>query len=414
MRSRSNLSIRFVLATNLPGSVTRITAETASVLVRWGIPVTVVFPVVDWLDFKLFEISRLRPMQKLRWALSLAREVVVKGLLPRRWCGFSTYQADPAIRTIRFLRTPPLAGLQQKEMIVVHHLYLVPHMLVQACAHQSKIVGVVHINYQQAIQSPCSESSAWIKYCVAVLRSINIPWFAVSEEARRSAEEFGIPIQRVIHNGVDLEKFRPGIDPTKRKNEKLRVTLFCATNVQKGQRIGAEAISSLKGTFPEVFFSSLGTVLPEYRSLFDHDYGFLNGQAYVKALQETDIFVYPSLWDGFPAPPLEGMACGCAVITTDVEGVTEYAVGGENCLLVERGNVKMLRDRIVQLIQDESLRQKLRHAAPITAQNLGVEQSAEKLLDFLAEVYDSHSVKSQPRIVEEAMFETMPRWMGPF
>lgn len=73
-------------------------------------------------------------------------------------------------------------------------------------------------------------------------------------------------------------------------------------------------------------------------------------------LQESDIFISTSLWEGFGLPALEAMACGCAVISSDNGGCREYAVDGHNCLLYSPGDVDHLRSLIVKLSADEDLR----------------------------------------------------------
>jgi len=72
----------------------------------------------------------------------------------------------------------------------------------------------------------------------------------------------------------------------------------------------------------------------------------------------SDIQVTFSTAESFPRPPLEAMACGCAVITTPY-GTEDYAIDGFNSLIVEPNNVEMLADRIRSLIENEELRKKL-------------------------------------------------------
>jgi len=56
--------------------------------------------------------------------------------------------------------------------------------------------------------------------------------------------------------------------------------------------------------------------------------------AHVKSLyEEADIFVYPSLYEGFGLPGTEAMACGCPIIASNVTALPE--VVGEAGLLVD-------------------------------------------------------------------------------
>jgi glycosyltransferase involved in cell wall biosynthesis len=167
----------------------------------------------------------------------------------------------------------------------------------------------------------------------------------------------------------------------------LQVSLYCDPNLQKGQVVGVEAMRSMKSLVPSVRLCSVGRVLPRYAKVFDRNYGYLHKEKLVQALQESDIFVYPSLYDGFPAPPLQAMACGAALVTTAVEGVLEYAREGENCLLCPPGQAPAMREQVLRLVRDAELRQRLQSNGSQTAQGYSVERSAGQLLEFLKEVY---------------------------
>ena len=52
-------------------------------------------------------------------------------------------------------------------------------------------------------------------------------------------------------------------------------------------------------------------------------------------------------------PPLEAMTCGCAVVSTDNDGIKEYAIDGENCLLGKVGDSYSLAKCIIALLDNE-------------------------------------------------------------
>ncbi len=68
------------------------------------------------------------------------------------------------------------------------------------------------------------------------------------------------------------------------------------------------------------------------------------------ALAKTSVFVLPSYREGTPKTVLEAMACGRAVIVSDVPGCRETVVDGDNGLLIEARNTTSLRDAMDKFI----------------------------------------------------------------
>jgi glycosyltransferase involved in cell wall biosynthesis len=71
----------------------------------------------------------------------------------------------------------------------------------------------------------------------------------------------------------------------------------------------------------------------------------------------ADVFVFPSLYEGFGIPVLEAMASGCPVITTKT-GCSPEVAGGA-AVLVDPRNVQEIADAIYQVIHDQKLRARL-------------------------------------------------------
>lgn len=102
-----------------------------------------------------------------------------------------------------------------------------------------------------------------------------------------------------------------------------------------------------------------------------------------KVYQQSDIFISTSWWEGFGLPPLEAMACGCAVITSKSGGVNEFARDNENCLMFEPKNEKELSDKIQMLVCDAALRKKLALAGIETSLSFDWKKSSNQLLKIL-------------------------------
>jgi glycosyltransferase involved in cell wall biosynthesis len=71
-----------------------------------------------------------------------------------------------------------------------------------------------------------------------------------------------------------------------------------------------------------------------------------------RVLHALDVFVLPSLYEGFGIAILEAMAAGKPVVATTVGGIPEFVVDGETGLLVEPGNAAALAKAIECLLRD--------------------------------------------------------------
>jgi glycosyltransferase involved in cell wall biosynthesis len=93
----------------------------------------------------------------------------------------------------------------------------------------------------------------------------------------------------------------------------------------------------------------------------------------------AELFVFPSLYEGFGLPPLEAMACGTPVITSDRPSLPE--VVGEAGLMVEATDGEALAGAMEWVLTDENLREEIREKGLEQAEKFTWEAAAEKLLD---------------------------------
>lgn len=79
-------------------------------------------------------------------------------------------------------------------------------------------------------------------------------------------------------------------------------------------------------------------------------------------LARAQVVVLSSKWEGLPRTILEAMRAGLPVVASDVGGVREAVADGETGFLVPRGDVAVLRDRLLRLIQSPQLRVRMGQA----------------------------------------------------
>src|SRR5207253_8753462 len=87
-------------------------------------------------------------------------------------------------------------------------------------------------------------------------------------------------------------------------------------------------------------------------------------------------FVFPSLYEGFGLPPLEAMASGTPVVTSNVSSVPEVA--GDAAVLVDPYDAHAIADGIHRVLTDERLRRDLRRRGVARAKQFSWEVSDRK------------------------------------
>ncbi|MDE2058505.1 MAG: glycosyltransferase family 4 protein [candidate division NC10 bacterium] len=86
--------------------------------------------------------------------------------------------------------------------------------------------------------------------------------------------------------------------------------------------------------------------------------GYLPPEEVRRLYSYADLFVYPSLYEGFGLPPLEAMACGTPTITSNTSSLPE--VVGEAALQVDPRDPEALADAMNAILEDETLAVMLR------------------------------------------------------
>jgi len=99
----------------------------------------------------------------------------------------------------------------------------------------------------------------------------------------------------------------------------------------------------------------------------------------------ADIFAFPSFFEGFGIPPLEAMACGAPVITSNTSSLPEVA--GDAALLVDPHDIHAIAQAITEVMENEPLREDLRQKGYARAQRYTWSQAASKMLSVYQQLY---------------------------
>src|ERR1700723_4398974 len=235
--------------------------------------------------------------------------------------------------------------------------------------------------------------------------------FAVSNFTRNEIEKlFEIPSERVevVYNAID-ERFLGGHataadrDLIARRYQVTYPFLLDAGRIRPHKNVVRmiEAFSALKTelerdqAYPDLKLIIIGDDLsgnPDLRrtvvrSGVQNDVRFL-GFIPIEVLRifydEAKVFAFPTLYEGFGLPPLEAMAHGTPVVTSNTSSLPEVA--GNAALLVNPENVFEIRRGLQRVLLDPVLREQMKQRGYEQAQRFSWTTSVSRILEIYREV----------------------------
>ncbi len=197
-------------------------------------------------------------------------------------------------------------------------------------------------------------------------------FLAASSFTRQSLVENGASFDAVsvIPYGVDLQRFRPADEPRAR-SPKLQLLFVGRINQRKGVKYLLEALKQFKPS--EVQLTVCGRVVDSL-SLF-RDSGLaidirpsVSSEELVRAYQSADLFIFPSVAEGFAQVLLESLACGLPILSTTHTAAPDLITEGEEGFIVEPRRPDLLAERIAWCLENREELAAMRPRARATAE----------------------------------------------
>lgn len=363
MPSSSRPSVGFLLpgAASTPVGGVKVAFEYANALVARGWTVRVAMPYL--LDEEVIRRARATPWRRLRRRASYLNRRLRRGYLPRRW-----FRLDPRVE-VRYLPTPEPRVLPPADAWVATSWRTAAWVARTGGARLYLIQGL------ETWDGPEAEVLGTWKL---PLRKVVIArWL---EEVARGLGE----ASHYVPNGLDFEAF--GVDVALDARTSPRVLMLFHEADGKGSADGVAALEAARRQVPGLEATLFGVPgrpgsLPSWMG-----YERQPAQRRLRELYNaSSIFLAPSWAEGWPLPPAEAMACGCALVATDIGGHREYARDGETALLAPPRDPPALAAQLLRALRDRELRLAVARAGNAFIRQFTWERATDRLEGVLRE-----------------------------
>src|SRR5882672_1103697 len=277
-----------------------------------------------------------------------------------------------------------------------------PHYVLPVAVRCRSVVTIhdcIHLMFPQYLPNRAAYAYARAVMWAAARRSDRI--LTVSEASKRDILRFfNVPPDKisVVYNAID-ERF--GIEPAPEEIARVRerfqldqrFVLYAGTiKPHKNLVRLIEAFARLRtGEFEELKLLIIGdeiSRLPALRravhsnKLHKHVrfLGFLPDETLAALYRLAALFVFPSLYEGFGLPPLEAMASGTPVVTSNVSSLPEVA--GDAAVLVDPYDVDSIVEGVRRVLSDPVLAANMRKKGLIRARDFSWERSVARTHDI--------------------------------
>ncbi len=208
------------------------------------------------------------------------------------------------------------------------------------------------------------------------LKLMNVKTIAVSDPLSKTLKEKYDADITVVENGIDCETFYPDPDEYLKRNKGNRkaVLLLSRSEHTKGLDIAIKVLNTMDDEWKDkIEIWVCGEEIK--KEVFKHkviNLGWVEKDRLRRVISSADVLLYPTRYEGLPLLPLEAMACGCPVATTRA---VSYVKDGENALVGEIEDTGNFKEKLLNILSDELLRERLKKNGFETASRYDLKES---------------------------------------
>jgi glycosyltransferase involved in cell wall biosynthesis len=291
----------------------------------------------------------------------------------------------------------------KRERVTLFHAphYVLPPLV--ACRSVVTIHDCIHLMFPQYLPNRLALGYARASIFAAARRATRV--LTVSESSKRDILRFvDIKPEKidVIYNAYDerfaVEPREEDVDRVRERYQLHDEFVLYAGNVKPHKNLERliEAFHLVRRRgLDHLRLVLIGDEISRYAALRRavhrhqlHPYvrflGYLPEETLGVMYRLAGVFVFPSLYEGFGLPPLEAMASGTPVVTSNVSSLPEVA--GDAAVLVDPYDPNAIANGIYQVLTDDQLRRDLRARGAARARQFSWEQSARRVREIYGEV----------------------------
>ncbi|MFH1359472.1 MAG: glycosyltransferase family 4 protein [Candidatus Omnitrophota bacterium] len=220
------------------------------------------------------------------------------------------------------------------------------------------------------------------------LNKLQIITVCVSEGLADILKQYKPKQIKTVSNGVNLSIFYRD-EKGRYQNQKERpfvILLFARSDYRKGLDIGIRAVKELYKIRPgdDWEFWTIGTAkveIPTIPAIRIKPFGFLKTDEELKDIfSAADVYLVPSRSEGLSLLLLQALASQCAVVATEASHILHHET---NALVSANEDWKALAENVNRVLNDFSLRSKLKENARRLAEQYSLEKSCEKFEEVI-------------------------------
>jgi glycosyltransferase involved in cell wall biosynthesis len=290
-------------------------------------------------------------------------------------------------------------------------LFHAPHYVLPVLTPTRSVVTIhdcIHLMFPEYLRHRLGHAYAHAALWTAAHKSDRI--FTVSEQSKRDILKFfNVPPEKIVvtPNAID-ERFsvipsEEHVIQTRERYQLSHTYLLYVGNIKPHKNLErlVEAFHMVREQGrPELELLIIGDEISNLQSLRRavhkhqlHRYvrflGFVPDKTLAVLYRLASVFVFPSLYEGFGLPPLEAMASGTPVVTSNVSSLPE--VVGDAAILVDPYRAEAIADGILQVLRSTHLRDELRERGLARVKAYSWHRSAQRVREVYGEVANGAS-----------------------